>query len=117
MRLRLARMPTLPIVRHVKVKGRASPDDPTLQAYWETRRLKRGRQRVAKGSLLYGIAEAQRWQGPGCGQALFDGQEVHLHHLLPVKAGGSDDRQHLHWLHATCHRQRHQPGVTAGPSA
>jgi RNA-directed DNA polymerase len=117
MRLRLERMPTIPIVRHVKVKGRASPDDPTLKAYWETRRLKRGRQRVAKGSLLYGIAEAQRWQCPGCGQALFDGQEVHVHHRIPVKAGGSDDRQNLQWLHATCHRQRHRQGVTAGQSA
>ena len=116
-RFRLERMPTIPIVRHVKVKGRASPDDPTLTAYWEARRLKRGRQRVAKGSLLYGIAEAQRWQCPGCGQALFDGQEVHLHHRIPVHAGGSDDRANLQWLHATCHRQRHRQGVTAGQSA
>ena len=110
-------MPTIPIVCHVKVKGRASPDDPTLKAYWETRRLQRGRQRVAKGRRLYGIAEAQRWQCPGCGQALFDGQEVHLPHLIPVKAGGSADRQNLRWLHATCHRQRHRQGVTAGQSA
>ena len=117
MHLRLERMPTIPIVRHVKVKGRASPDDPTLKAYWETRRLKRGRQRVAKGSLLYGIGEAQRWQCPGCGQALFDGQEVHLHHRIPVHAGGSDDRANRQWLHAACHRQRHRQGVIAGQSA
>jgi RNA-directed DNA polymerase len=116
-RLRLDRMPALPIVRHVKVKGRASPDDPTLKAYWKTRRIKRGRQRLAKGSTLYGIAETQRWQCPACGQALFDGQEVHLHHLIPVQAGGSDERENLHWLHAACHRQRHQQGVTSGQSA
>jgi RNA-directed DNA polymerase len=117
MRLRLERMPPIPIVRHVQVKGRASPDDPSRKADWETRHLKRGRQRVAQGRLLYGIAGAQRWQGPGCGQALFDGQEVPRQHLIPVKAGGSDDRQHLQWLHATCHRQRHRQGVTAGQSA
>jgi RNA-directed DNA polymerase len=57
--LRLERVPVIPIVRHVKVKGGASPDDPTLKAYWDRRRLKMGRQRVAKGSLLFGIAEAQ----------------------------------------------------------
>jgi RNA-directed DNA polymerase len=51
-RRRLDRMPATPIARHVKVKGSASPDDPTLKAYWKTRRLKMGRQRVAKGSLL-----------------------------------------------------------------
>ena len=116
-RLRLDRMPAIPIVRHVKVKGRASPDDPTLKAYWKTRRLTRGRQRVAKGSLLYGIAETQHWQCPDCGQALFDGQEVHLHHRIPVQAGGRDERENLQWLHAPCHRQRHRQGLTAGQSA
>jgi RNA-directed DNA polymerase len=115
--LRLERMPAIPIVRHVKGKGRASPDDPTLQAYWDSRRCKMGRQRVAKGSTLYGIAAAQRWQGLGCGQALFDGQEVHLHHRIPVHAGGSDESENLQWLHAACHRQRHRQGVTAGQSA
>jgi RNA-directed DNA polymerase len=117
MRLRLARRPTIPIVRHVQGKGRASPDAPNLKAYWETRRLKRGRQRVAKGSMRYGIAEAQRWQCPGGGQALCDGPEVHLHHLIPVHAGGSDERENLQWLHASCHRQRPRHGVIAGQSA
>jgi RNA-directed DNA polymerase len=94
-RLRLARVPAIPIVRHVKVKGCASPDDPTLTAYWDRRCLKRGRPRVAKGSTLYEIAEAQRWPCPGWGQALFDGQEVHLHSLIPVHSGGSDARANL----------------------
>ena len=116
-RLRLERMPAIPIVRHMKVKGRASLDDPTLQASWDSRRCKMGRQRVAKGSTLDGIAAAQRWQCLGCGQALFDGQEVHLHHCIPVHAGGSDERENLQWRHAACHRQRHRQGVTAGPSA
>jgi RNA-directed DNA polymerase len=116
-RLRLDRMPAIPIVRPVKVKGTASPDDPTLQAYWEHRRIKLGRQRLAKGSTRYWIADTQRWHCPDCGQALFDGQEVHLHHLIPVQAGGSDDRENLQWLHAACHRQRHRQGVTAGQSA
>jgi RNA-directed DNA polymerase len=116
-RLRRERMPAIPISRHVKVKGNASPDDPTLKAYGERRRCKMGRQRVAQGSMLYELAEAQRWQCPGCGQALFDGPEVHLHHRTPVQAGGSDERENLQWLHAACHRQRHQQGVTAGQSA
>ncbi len=41
-RLRLARMPAIPLVRHVKVKGRASLDDPTRKAYWDSRRCKMG---------------------------------------------------------------------------
>jgi hypothetical protein len=67
------------MVRPVQVNGGASPADPTLQAYGDSRRLKMGRQRGATGSTRYGRAEAQRWQGPGCGQARFNGQEVHLH--------------------------------------
>jgi RNA-directed DNA polymerase len=110
-RLRLERMAPIPIVRHVKVKGTASPDDPALQMYWRTRHIKSGRRRLAKGSKLYQLAESQRWQCPGCGQALFDGQEVHLHHLTPVQAGGSDAVENLQWLHKTCHHQQHQRRV------
>jgi RNA-directed DNA polymerase len=117
LRLRRERVPALPMVRHVQVNGCARPDDPTLKADGDSRRLKMGRQRVAKGSPLDGIAEAQRWQGPGGGHALFAGQEVHLHHLIPVHAGGSDARANLHGLHAAGHHQRHQQGITAGQSA
>jgi RNA-directed DNA polymerase len=116
-RLRLERIPTIPIVRHVKVKGTASPDNPGLQTYWTIRRIKRGRQRLAKGSQLYQLAEAQRWQCPGCGQMLFDGQEVHIHHTNPVHAGGSDAVENLQWLHRACHYQQHRQEVTSGQSA
>jgi RNA-directed DNA polymerase len=116
-RRRCERMPASPSSRPVKVKGHASPDDPTLKAYWERRRCQMGRQRVAQGRLLSARAEAQRWPCPGCGEALFDGQAVPLHHRTPVHAGGSDEREHLQGLHAACHRQRHHPGVPAGQSA
>jgi RNA-directed DNA polymerase len=111
LRLRLAKISRIPIVRQVQVKGTASPDDPTLQAYWTTRRIKMGRRRLAKGSKLYQLAEAQRWQCLGCGQTLFDGQEVHLHHRIPVHAGGRDDVENLQWLHQVCHHQQHQQKV------
>jgi RNA-directed DNA polymerase len=116
-RLRRERMPASPMSRPVQVKGHASPDDPTLKAYGERRRGTMGRQRVAQGRRLYERAEAQRWQCPGCGEALFDGQEVHLHHRTPVHTGGSDARETRQWLHAAGPRQRHQQGVTAGQSA
>lgn len=66
-RLRLERVPAIPMVRPVQVNGGASPADPTLHAYGDSRRLKMGRQRGATGSTRYGRAEAQRWQGPGSG--------------------------------------------------
>jgi RNA-directed DNA polymerase len=38
--LYLVRIGDIPILRHVKVKGTASPDDPALNEYWERRRTK-----------------------------------------------------------------------------
>ena len=38
--LYIARISDIPIQRHVKVKGTASPDDPTLSVYWERRKTK-----------------------------------------------------------------------------
>jgi len=42
-----------PIVRHVKVKGTASPDDPSLRDYWHKRSLKIGKHKWAKGSTQF----------------------------------------------------------------
>jgi RNA-directed DNA polymerase len=35
-----------PIVRHIKVKGKSSPDDPLLREYWENRQTKEGKSYV-----------------------------------------------------------------------
>lgn len=112
-RLRLFRMPTLPIIRHVKVKGTASPDDPSLREYWETRQTKMGRLRVARGSKLYQLAECQRWRCLDCGNPLFDGQPVDIHHVIPVEEGGTDAVENLVWLHEGCHYQRHRQRVAS----
>jgi RNA-directed DNA polymerase len=48
-RLRRERRPASPIIRHVQVKGRVSPDDPALNAYGDRRRLTMGRPRLATG--------------------------------------------------------------------
>lgn len=38
--LYLTRISDIPIQRHVKIRGAASPDDPTLQAYWDERKAR-----------------------------------------------------------------------------
>jgi RNA-directed DNA polymerase len=106
-RLYLVQISTIPILRHVKVKGAASPDDPALDQYWERRRTKLGRHRFAPGSKLYRIAEGQRWKCPGCGQALFNEEPIDLDHIKPVKEGGADVEENLQWLHEACHYQKH----------
>lgn len=96
-----------PIVRHVKVKGNASPDDPELREYWHKRSTKHGKDYWAKGSKYEQIAKLQDWKCPMCGESLFNGEPIETHHITPVKEGGSDDPENLIHLHAPCHKQVH----------
>ncbi|NET25635.1 group II intron reverse transcriptase/maturase [Okeania sp. SIO1I7] len=96
-----------PIVRHVKVKGDSSPDDPLLQEYWEKRSTKAGKNYWAKGSKYEQIAKFQNWKCPVCGSHLFNGEQIETHHIVPVAEGGSDDPENLMHLHKACHKQVH----------
>jgi RNA-directed DNA polymerase len=97
-----------PIERHIKVKGDASPDDSSLKEYWDKRHQKLGKTRFDKGSKLYTIAENQDWKCPECGEPLFNGEEIEIHHIVPVVEGGTDDAENLQHLHKPCHKQVHQ---------
>jgi RNA-directed DNA polymerase len=96
-----------PIVRHTKVKGLASPDDPTLREYWHNRSIKNGKNHWAKGSQYEQLAKFQNWKCPGCGDNLFNGEEIETHHIVPVAEGGLDDLENLMHLHRACHKQVH----------
>ena len=96
-----------PIERHVKVKGEASPDDPSLKEYWDNRHQKYGKSYWVKNSRNYKIAQNQNWKCPICGEPLFNGEEIDTHHIIPVAQGGLDDLENLRHLHKTCHKQEH----------
>ncbi len=96
-----------PIVRHVKVKGTASPFDAELSVYWEQRQTKLGKTRWAKGSKYEQVANNQQWKCPICGNSLLNGEDIETHHIVPVKDGGSDDTENLIHLHEACHKQEH----------
>lgn len=96
-----------PIERHVKVKGKASPDDPSLGEYWEKRHQKYGKSYWEKNSRNYKIAQNQNWNCPICGERLFNGEEIETHHISPVAKGGLDDLENLQHLHKACHKQEH----------
>jgi RNA-directed DNA polymerase len=93
-----------PVVRHHLVRGRASPDDPTLRDYWWARRKVHHRHLSLSDVML---AEAQDWRCPVCGMDLLNGEELHRHHRLPRTQGGSDARSNRELLHLYCHQQRH----------
>lgn len=96
-----------PIIRHIKVKGNASPDDPSLREYWNNRKLKQGKNYWAKGSKYYLVAINQKWKCPVCGENLFNGEQIETHHIVPVKNGGEDSTDNLVHLHKVCHKQVH----------
>ena len=99
------------IERHIKVKGDASPDDPSLKEYWDSRHKRYGKSRLEKGSKLFKIASNQKWICPLCGEPLFNGEEIETHHIVPVAEGGTDDMENLQHLHKACHKQVHKTQV------
>jgi RNA-directed DNA polymerase len=96
-----------PIVRHIKVKGNASPDDSSLREYWQKRSIKNGKNYWAKNSKYQLLAQFQDWKCPVCGDSLFNGEPIETHHIVPVAKGGTDDSENLMHLHRTCHKQVH----------
>jgi RNA-directed DNA polymerase len=61
------------IVRHVPVRGRASPDDPALAEYWAERRRRRKPPPLDAHSLK--LLKAQDDRCPACGELLIDAEQ------------------------------------------
>ena len=96
-----------PIIRHVKVIGDYSPDNPKLKEYWEKRNQKQGKQYWAKGSKYEQVAKTQNYKCPICNDYLFNGEQIETHHIIPVVEGGFNDASNLLHLHKMCHAQVH----------
>ncbi len=103
----LCNISKIPIIRHVKVTGSHSPDDPSLRKYWENRNNKQGKQYWAKGSKYEQIAKNQSFKCTICGGYLFNGERIETHHIVSVAKGGRNDVENLMHLHEMCHKQVH----------
>lgn len=106
-KLVITKLATIPITRHVKIKGKASPDDPKLSKYWKERQTRRGKTHWTRGSKMYNVADNQKWKCPVCGEHLFNGEELHTHHIIRVKDGGTDGEDNLIHMHKACHYHTH----------
>ncbi|MEW1722557.1 group II intron reverse transcriptase/maturase [Streptomyces sp. NPDC093109] len=112
------------IVRHVKVKGNHSPDNPDLKTYWESRRKRKEPPRMT-ASKVY-LAARQKGLCPLCWLDLIQGAEyepdnvrgwvdwfeakgetLDVDHLVRRSEGGSDHPSNLRLVHADCHDLRH----------
>jgi RNA-directed DNA polymerase len=92
------------IDRHVLVKGKASPDDPTLRDYWKAREQAKVKALTPSYQTL---AKRQRYACLTCGASLFNGEDLHVHHVKPRVKGGKDAYSNLRLLHLYCHQQHH----------
>jgi len=83
------------IIRHVKVKGAASPMDGNL-VYWSKRLRKSPDVSTRVLNLLKSKCER-------CGMTFIDGDKWEVDHILPKSRGGKDWYTNLQLLHDYCH--------------
>lgn len=94
------------IERHTLVKGLSSPDDPDLRDYWRAREKKKVKNLRNKSRQT--VAKRQDHRCPTCSESLYNGEELHLHHVKPKSEGGKDTYNNLRLLHLYCHQQAHR---------
>jgi RNA-directed DNA polymerase len=86
------------IVRHVKVKGEASPYDSNLP-YWATRMEKHPEVPTRVSKLL----KAQKGKCKHCERTFKPGDLWEVDHIIPRIFGGKDVYENLQLLHRHCH--------------
>lgn len=95
------------IQRHILIQGDASPDNPELREYFEQRN-RRSRQIEEHPKAVQRVIRKQQAKCPHCGQSLFNGEDIHVHHTVPRSQGGSNHRSNLVAVHLVCHTQLHR---------
>lgn len=105
---------SMPIRRHVKIKGAANPYDPAWEPYFE-RRLDARMSATLQGQrrLLY-LWKEQHGICPVCSHPITERTGWDNHHVVQRALGGSDGVMNRMLLHPVCHRQVHSQGLTVG---
>jgi RNA-directed DNA polymerase len=98
----LRRHGSIPIQRHIKVKGQASPFDGNL-LYWAKRLKEHPLTKTTLGKLLQKQQGKCRW----CELYFRDEDQIEIDHLTPKSEGGGEELSNKCALHRHCHDQRH----------
>ena len=96
----------IPVTRHVKVTGKASPLNPAEAAYW-ARRRERQRARLTYKWKHRELLRRQGFRCGLCGIAFALGDPLENHHVRPRREGGSDGLENRMLVHRWCHRAHH----------
>jgi RNA-directed DNA polymerase len=93
------------IKRHVLVRGTASPDDSRLKDYWRGRMARKAAMLSPSRKKL---SQRQDHVCPRCGDSLFNGEDIHAHHVQPQGKSGPNTYENLRLEHLYCHQQEHR---------
>jgi RNA-directed DNA polymerase len=99
--LRLIRHADIPIKRHVKVRGAASPYDGNLP-YWVAR-LRDHPLTTGRIAILF---RRQRGACARCGLLFTDRDIIEVDHVRPRSLGGAHELANMQALHRHCHDQK-----------
>ena len=98
---------SVPIRRHVKVKGAANPYDPDWEVYFERRLDVKMVADLQGRSQLLGLWRRQHGICPRCAQKITRVSGWHSHHVVWRSYGGANTADNRVLLHPECHRQVH----------
>ena len=101
----LLKLSWIPITRHQLVIYDYAPDNPDLAAYWEERNQKQAH--ILPHQRQREMAGRQKGKCLHCHDSLYNGEELHTHHIIPKSKGGKDTRENLELVHLYCHQQIH----------
>ena len=91
----------IPIIRHAKVKGTASPFDGNL-TYWARRTGKSPLIPPIKARLV----KEQKGRCGICGKFFRPDDIIERDHIIPKAFGGLNRRDNVHVVHNYCHREK-----------
>lgn len=89
------------IRRHLPVNTGYSKCDPALSDWWQKRTAKTSE---SIGGMYDKLATRQKQICPLCSETLWNGEELHMHHVIPYAKGGTTTFGNLVLLHKMCHR-------------
>jgi RNA-directed DNA polymerase len=96
--LTLSRHDETPIIRHIKVKGNASPYNGDL-IYWSSRMGTHPEMPKRVATLL----KKQKGKCAHCGLYFRTEDLLEVDHIIPLSKGGKDEYKNLQVLHKHCH--------------
>ena len=108
---RLFSAASVPIKRHIKIKGEANPYDPDWEHYFEGRHSAQMAGNLAGRKRLLHLWKEQKGICPICNTKITQQSGWHNHHLIERSKGGGDQADNCMLLHPNCHKQIHNQGI------